>query len=316
MGNKEDFHQSQGISITVVTDNYYDALRPDHPCGKRFRTTPDQSIHAEHGLSFFVEVLSEGKSHNFMFDYGIDPSGVINNIKIIGLNLSMLEAMALSHGHFDHWGGLRGLLSLIDTSNHGKEIPFFVGKNCFSRRFSIRPGSKDLIDLGKLKREDIEKAGRFRVIESDKPEEIVRGVYTTGRIKRTTDYEKVPSNLLVEREGKIKQDYFDEELALFTVLKNKGLVIISGCAHAGIVNTVRHIERLTGLDKVYGIIGGFHLINAPDDTIKRTIADIKAINPTYIVPTHCTGFEAIVCFAKEMPEQFILNTAGTTYTFS
>jgi 7,8-dihydropterin-6-yl-methyl-4-(beta-D-ribofuranosyl)aminobenzene 5'-phosphate synthase len=316
MGNKKGFHHIKGISITVITDNYYDSLRPDPPCGRRFRTSPDKPIHAEHGLSFYIDVVSKGRVHNFMFDYGIDPAGIINNMKVIGLNPAKIEAMVLSHGHFDHWGGLMDLLSCIETNNPGQEIPFFVGKNCFSHRFSVRPGSKDLIDLGELKKETIEQSGMFRVIEAEEPEEILKGVYITGRIERTTEYEKVPDNLLVERGGRIEQDYFDEELAVFSVLENKGLVIISGCAHAGIVNTVRYIKQLTGIKKVHAIIGGFHLINAPTDFIKRTIYDIKEVEPDYIIPMHCTGFEAIVSFAHTMPDKFILNTAGTTYTFS
>ena len=98
--------------------------------------------------------------------------------------------------------------------------------------------------------------------------------------------------------------------------KGKGLVVLSGCAHRGIVNTVKHAQRMTGTDKVHAIIGGFHLTGAKPEIIQKTIADIKAIKPDYIVPTHCTGFEAISEFAREMPDQFILNTAGTRYIIS
>lgn len=99
-------------------------------------------------------------------------------------------------------------------------------------------------------------------------------------------------------------------------LKNRGLVVLSACAHSGIVNTVRHAQKLTGVEKVYAVMGGFHLINAKPDIIKRTVADIRKTKPEIVVPAHCTGFEAVTLFAKEMPDQFILNTAGTRYTFS
>ena len=95
--------------------------------------------------------------------------------------------------------------------------------------------------------------------------------------------------------------------------KGKGLVVLSGCAHAGIVNTVRHAQKITGVEKVHTVIGGFHLSGAKPELIQRTIADIKAIAPDYIVPTHCTGYEAITAFSREMPDQFIINTVGTRY---
>ena len=99
-------------------------------------------------------------------------------------------------------------------------------------------------------------------------------------------------------------------------LKGKGLVVLSGCAHAGIVNTVKQSQKCAGIQKIHAVLGGFHLINAKPEIIQRTVSDIKAMKPDYVVPTHCTGFEAILAFAKEMPGEFNLNTAGTQYTFT
>jgi 7,8-dihydropterin-6-yl-methyl-4-(beta-D-ribofuranosyl)aminobenzene 5'-phosphate synthase len=93
------------------------------------------------------------------------------------------------------------------------------------------------------------------------------------------------------------------------------LVVLSGCAHAGIVNTVRHAQKITGVSRLHALLGGFHLINAPSETVEATVADIKAMAPDFVVPTHCTGFEAIIRFREEMAERFILNTAGTRYVF-
>ena len=112
----------------------------------------------------------------------------------------------------------------------------------------------------------------------------------------------------------MEYDIFPGEQGIFFNVKGKGLVVLSGCAHAGIVNTVKHAQRVAGTDKIHAIMGGFHLINAEPEVIQKTVADIKAMKPDYIMPTHCTGFEAIVAFSREMPEAFILNTAGTQYT--
>jgi len=131
-----------------------------------------------------------------------------------------------------------------------------------------------------------------------------------------TEYEKGEPNFLLKRGDKIEHDDLIGEQSLVFNAKGKGLVVLSGCAHRGIVNTVKHAQKMTGVEKVHAVIGGFHLTRAKPGLIQRTIADIKAIGPDYIVPTHCTGFEAITAFAKEMPEQFILNTAGTKYIFT
>ena len=113
----------------------------------------------------------------------------------------------------------------------------------------------------------------------------------------------------------IEQDDFHGEQSVVCNVREKGLVVISGCAHAGIINTVRHAQKITGIDKIHAVIGGFHLVNAPTEIIWRTIADMQEIAPDYIIPMHCTGFEAITAFREAMPDQFILNTAGTRYSF-
>ncbi len=126
----------------------------------------------------------------------------------------------------------------------------------------------------------------------------------------------MPDTFKIERSGRIEHDLFDGEQALAFILRRRGLVILSGCAHAGIVNTVLRAQTVTGAGRVHAMIGGFHLVSAPRETIEATVSDIKALTPDYVVPAHCTGFEAMLRFRQEeMPEQFLLNTAGTTYRF-
>jgi 7,8-dihydropterin-6-yl-methyl-4-(beta-D-ribofuranosyl)aminobenzene 5'-phosphate synthase len=192
--------------------------------------------------------------------------------------------------------------------------PFYVGEEAFARRYSLRPGTTEAADLGQLKKEDIEALG-LKVVEVKKSVQITPGAYFTGNIERVTTYEKVPPSLLIKRGEKPEPDDFRGEQGLFFNVKAKGLVVISGCAHAGIVNTVRQAQKIAGTDKIHAVMGGFHLINAKPEVIQNTVADIKATRPDHIVPTHCTGFEAILAFSKEMPNEFTLNTAGTKYTF-
>jgi 7,8-dihydropterin-6-yl-methyl-4-(beta-D-ribofuranosyl)aminobenzene 5'-phosphate synthase len=302
------------VTVWVLTDNYYDALRPDTKITKRYRVVPGKSIHAEHGLAFYVETVVNGKASACMFDYGLDPVGVVNNIALLGLDLGKANAFSLSHGHFDHWMGAVSILKQNQPRIAGG-TPFYVGEEAFARRYSLRPGRTEPDDLGQLRKEDIEAFG-LKVVEVKNPVQIIPGGYFTGNIERVTAYEKVPPSLLIKRGEKPEPDDFRGEQGLFFNVKGKGLVVLSGCAHAGIVNTVKHAQKIAGTDKIHAVMGGFHLINAKPEVIQNTVADIKAMKPDHIVPAHCTGFEAIVAFSKEMPNEFTINTAGTQYTFA
>jgi 7,8-dihydropterin-6-yl-methyl-4-(beta-D-ribofuranosyl)aminobenzene 5'-phosphate synthase len=306
--------QVDTVRIWILTDNYYDALRPNSEVAKRYRVIPGESIHAEHGLASFVETEIKGKASTCMFDFGLDPRGVMNNAKLLNIDLGNLNTFILSHGHFDHWTGAIEILRQ-NTGSKARGIQFYVGEEAFLHRYSRRMGTDEVMDIGQLDKEAIQASG-VEVIEVKSPTQIIPGCYCTGNIDRITEYENAPPSLLVERDGKIGADDFRGEQALFFNLKGKGLVVLSGCAHAGIVNTVKQAQKVSGVEKVHAILGGFHLINAKPEIIQNTITDIKEIGPDFVAPAHCTGFEAVVAFSKAMPEAFILNTAGTQYTFS
>lgn len=310
-----NFTEVDKLKVISVIDNYYNSLSLDPPCGKRLRISyPFNSVHAEHGLSFFIEACAEGRKGSLMFDFGTDSQVLINNMNLLNISFLRVDSLALSHGHFDHWGGLLGFLRFLAPKIWNK-ISLHVGEKIFTRRFSIRPGKVTLTDLRRLKKKDIERLGKFEVVEIKDISEPIKGVYLAGKIEMTTDYEKIPETLLVKRAGKLEHDDFSDEIVLFSIIKRKGLVIISGCAHRGIVNTVKHVQKITEIKKVHAIIGGFHLINVKPEVIEKTVRDLKAISPDYVIPMHCTGFEALRLFAQEMPNQFILNTVGTTYEF-
>ncbi len=306
--------QVDTLRIWILTDNYYDALRSDHEVAKRYRVTPGESIHAEHGLAYFVETVIEGKTSTCMFDFGLDPRGVMNNAKLLKIDLASANAFVLSHGHFDHWTGALEILRR-NTGSKARETQFYVGEEAFLHRYSRRAGTDELMDIGQLDKEAIQASG-VNVIEVQTPTQIIPGCYCTGKIERVTEYEIVPPSLLLERDGKIQPDDFRGEQAIFFSVRNKGLVVLSGCAHAGIVNTVKQAQKVSRVEKVHAIVGGFHLINAKPEIIQNTVADIREMGPDFVAPAHCTGFEAIVAFSQAMPDEFILNTAGTQYTFA
>ncbi len=302
------------LTLWVLADNYFDSNVKDNKITKRYRAKPGKSMHAEHGLAYYIETVIGGKTSTCMFDYGLDPVGVMNNISLLGLDVGKTTAFSLSHGHYDHYMSAVSIIKQ-NQARIAAGTPFYVGEEAFARRYALRPGATEPTDLGQLKKEDIEALG-LKVVETRTAVEIVPGAYFTGNIERTTSYEKVPASLQIKRGDKIEQDTFPGEQAVFFNVKGKGLVVLSGCAHCGIVNSVKQAQKIAGTDKIHAVMGGFHLINAKPELIQNTVADIKAMKPDYIVPTHCTGFEAIVAFSKEMPNEFVMNTTGTKYTFS
>lgn len=323
-GSSIKIPEVEKLVITVITDNYYDCLRwnlnpPDFKFVKRYMILPGTSLHAEHGLAYHIETVVDGKTHAFMFDYGLDFNGVSKNMELLDIDVRRLEALVLSHGHFDHFEGLAPLLR-YNKAKIRKGIPLYVGEESFSNRFVNLPAGRydpsGLQNLGQLKQEEIDTLGFVKIIEIKEPTPVVPGAYLTGNIERVTEYEKGSPILLIKRGDKMDPDLFLGEQSLMFNVKGRGLVVLSSCAHIGIVNTVKHAKKITGIDKVHTVIGGFHLIGAPMPKIQSTVADIKAINPDYIVPMHCAGWEAMSIFAKEMPKQFILNTVGTRYIFT
>jgi 7,8-dihydropterin-6-yl-methyl-4-(beta-D-ribofuranosyl)aminobenzene 5'-phosphate synthase len=288
--------EAERITITIIEDNYYDSLRPDFKIAKR----DGDNMYAEHGLAFHIETVVDGRSHALLFDFGRTFHVVGKNIDALKIDFGKLEALALSHGHVDHYGGL---LEILESHREkiSQGIPLYVGEHALAESRGSRVVHRP------PKKEEIEALALVKVVEIKDPTLIVPGAYLTGRIEKVTDYEKLDPG---------RPEGFIGEQSVVLNAKGKGLVVLTGCGHVGIVNTVKHAQKITGIRKVHAIMGGFHLTGAKEERIHRTVADVKAMAPDYIVPMHCTGFEAVVVFAKEMPDQFILNTVGTRYIFS
>jgi len=141
------------------------------------------------------------------------------------------------------------------------------------------------------------------------------GVLLIVQIPRVTDFEKGLPSVMLERDGNLEQEGFDDEISLVFNVARKGLVILTACAHTGIVNIVKQAVKFTGVEKVHAILGGFHLIGAPKEKIMKTIEGLKLYAPQFLVPMHCTGFQALKMFADSMPEEFVLYSTGSRFIF-
>jgi len=271
------------------------------------------SILAEHGFSAIVKTTMGDKTKTMLFDFGFSENGAAQNAATLGVNMNEVEAIALSHGHSDHTGGMEKLTAMIGKLN----IPFVVHPSVFVSPRYLKFGEDFKINFPKFTREMVKQAG-LSVVESDKPYPLLGNtVLFLGEIPKQTDFEKGWALPHCQKDGKEVWDAIEDDTSIVMNLKDKGLVIISGCAHAGIVNTVRHAMSVTGIDKVHVIMGGFHL-SGPffEPIIDCTTQELQKLNPSYVIPTHCTGRKAIMAMEKQMPDQFILNMAGTKLTFN
>jgi 7,8-dihydropterin-6-yl-methyl-4-(beta-D-ribofuranosyl)aminobenzene 5'-phosphate synthase len=306
--------QLDKLRVTVIIDNYSFKVQNDSPIAERLASRPGVPMHTEHGLSYVVETTVDEEISFFLFDFGLSPGAVIKNLASLNINLGAIQAFGLSHGHLDHWGGLVQTLKVHRRAG-SKNTLLYLGEEAFAPRFSGRLWDTPCY-LGQLDIKQLTPMRNLTIKEIRGPTEVIPGGYFTGYIERVTEYEKARPTLLIARNERHEIDDFKGEQAMIFSVKNKGLVILSGCAHAGIVNTVKHARKISGISTVHAIMGGFHLLDATMEIIKKTVEDIKFMTPNYVIPTHCSGYEAMVRFYKEMPEQFVLSTAGSRFTFS
>ncbi len=304
--------------ILTLQDNYIEITAGDNSeIIKRAAVVKEgnirQSILAEHGYCAVVKTQTGDRTRTLLFDFGFSEYGAAANAKALDADMTQVEAVALSHGHSDHTGGIATLGAMIGK----KDIPIAIHPAAFKspRYFKINDQLK--IYFPKLTKENIEQAG-FQIMETKNPYPLLAGdILFLGEIPRQTDFEKGFAVAHFEENGAEKWDPIEDDTSVVINLKGKGLVILSGCAHSGIVNTVRHAQEVTGIEKIHAVMGGFHLSGpAFEPIIGRTTEELKKFNPTFVVPTHCTGRKAIMHIEKEMPTQFLLNMSGTKLTFT
>ena len=302
------------IEIVTIIDNYVDVL-----IGSKQKVTRSPHYRngvvapplvAEHGLSLLVRVFKDGRSHSLLLDAGWSETGVLRNLKELEIPISEIEEIVLSHGHMDHHGGLKAFLR-----ERGTSIPIIVHPDVFLENRYLVSVQGEKIAFPLLDEDSLKDLGA-QVIKNQSPSLIASDlVMVSGQIKRTTDFEKGLPNAYVEKGGKVERDCILDDQALIVNLKNKGLVIITGCSHAGIINTIYYAQEITGETAVHAVIGGFHLSGAFfEPIIEKTLDKLKKIGPDIVCPMHCTGWQATKQIAKHLPSQFVLSCVGTTIT--
>jgi 7,8-dihydropterin-6-yl-methyl-4-(beta-D-ribofuranosyl)aminobenzene 5'-phosphate synthase len=343
----QEIHQ---ISITILMDNSTDFLltnsahakRPSLIVNERFNLPPPV---AEHGFSALINIVKDTKnkaeknssehnssSNTFLFDTGVSENGVLHNADVFGIDFSQIDGIILSHGHFDHFAGLVNVLKRMSpssrqtttTTSTNHVIDIFTHPDAFLRRWEIYPDGKrakspflderHLQELGAI----IHKTTSVRFLPSEESPLLL----ITGQIPRETSFEKgFPyqySESPSDEKNLVPDPLIKDDQAIVANIRDKGLVIVTGCGHAGVINSINYAKKITGVDKIYAVIGGFHLPadgGIYEEAIEPTLKELQKADPEYIVPCHCTGWKATNKIIDLMPEKFIQSGVGTVFTF-
>jgi len=289
-------------------------------------------LHNEWGLSLLLESQREQEQRTILLDFGYTSPALINNIGLLKVDPSKIQALIVSHGHIDHYGGLLGFLAKYRDVLPADLTLYAGGEDNFCHRLSRTATPGQFGEGGTLDRRDIA-AQKVKTVLCESPTVIQGHAFTTGKIKRASIERVLPNTFVeyamkdglgcdaghytaAELQGKIVPDEHVHEHATCFNIRGKGLVVISSCGHAGIVNSVRQAQEVSGVQKVHAILGGFHLGPAPDDYLKQVAAEVKKLEPDVVIPMHCSGLNFLLEARAQMPNNVINTSTGSKLTFS
>jgi 7,8-dihydropterin-6-yl-methyl-4-(beta-D-ribofuranosyl)aminobenzene 5'-phosphate synthase len=328
------------LAVRVVIDSYQFAVAPSPKLadvdiqhfgwGVSSDKPPGRTLISEFGLSILAETRRGTETRTVLQDFGFTPEALINNTSLLGIDPVGLDALVLSHGHYDHFGGLAGFL----RASNGKlkpKLPIFVGgEEAFcSREWTAAPVHAD---FGALDRKPLEDAN-LTVTYAERPALVADHGFTTGHIDQTS-FEKIlsPTAMKIgvehgmgcyadklpedERTNTIIPDQFRHEIATAFNLRGRGLIVLTSCGHRGVLNAIKQAQATSGINKVHAVIGGFHLAPYKEDYVRDTVAAIKEMDIDYVVPLHCTGEPFYEMAKAEMPNKLLRSYTGTRFVFN
>jgi len=312
-------------SITILVDNKADLIVES---SDRVRYFTDEPLLAEHGFSAVIQL--EGSEKRILWDAGVSRVALLENLRRMKLDVTSIGTIALSHGHLDHYAAMTQLLTEMVPLVQEKEwvapldmsgvdewmaafrIPIVAHPAAFRERWQQKEDGT-LVGPNLPAPEQAWQALGAKVVHSEVPYRLAPGCWTTGYIPRTS-FEKAgrQKDRRYRKGSQLLPDDMEDDQAVVIRVEGKGLIVLSGCAHSGIVNTIEYARRRFDAERVYAVIGGFHLAKASDEEIGKTIDYMRTLGPRLVMPCHCTGLKAMCRFAREMPNEFVEGVVGAT----
>lgn len=326
MGN----FQADSVEITVLVENWVDMLLPDVDLGdgghcvrsgliEHFdqRRTPPQ---AENGISLLVTARRGRHESTVLFDVGLTGSVLMHNLRVLGVDASQIEQVVISHGHPDHYGGLYSFLDAFDRT-----IPVATHTDAFLPRYAVMGDGRTSAYYNQaFTIDDVERHGG-RPVLSGGALDLGCGMFTTGFIPRSVSFEgpveppapHAPGLYQVRADGSYGLDQVLEEQGLVIDVKDKGLVVLTGCAHAGVLNTIDRARGICGPKPVHAVMGGFHLgfPTTPRGNVRLTLEGMREREVSHIIPMHCSGLHTHATFHDELPDRYLQPSVGTVLGF-
>jgi 7,8-dihydropterin-6-yl-methyl-4-(beta-D-ribofuranosyl)aminobenzene 5'-phosphate synthase len=303
------------VQVTVLIVNFLDLLMAGEEGVDRYLVSDfgaAEQLVAEHGFSALVEIERGGDRQTVLYDAGLTPHALARNLDVLEVPVGDLRAIVISHGHADHHGGLEGLIRRRGRSG----LPLLIHPDAWrERRVAFPTGGE--VRLPPPNRHDLEAEG-LEVVEERAHSMLLDGaVLVSGQVDRVTDFESgFPIHQARTLNGWEPDPMIWDDQALIVDVRGRGLVILSGCSHAGAINVLRHAQRLTGNSRIAGFIGGLHLTGGIfESRIEPTVEALRAADVSRVLPAHCSGWRAVHAVARAMPEAFVQSAVGTTVTF-
>lgn len=312
MTNRVTLEPIEAADVTIVVDNSIDLLLTNERAAQRAPLSADwserQQLIAEHGYSLLLTIQHNGSREAILYDAGLGRKTAIHNLDVLGLSVRDIRAVVLSHGHADHHGGLEGLYDRVGR----RHMPLVLHPDAWRERRVVFPTGHE-IRMPPPSHNDLDREG-WDIIEERGPSLLLENkVLVTGQVERVTDFEKgFPLQHVHTDHGWEPDTWIWDDQAVVCHVKGKGLVVLSSCSHAGVINVLKHAQRLTGVEHVYAFVGGLHLTGGLfEPIIPRTINELAAIGPEIVVPGHCTGWKATHELARQLPQTYLQTSVGT-----